>query len=63
MDRRGRALSGTVIAVADQLAAAAGLLMIKSEGVPVVLIRGFEWQEADGSVRGLLRSADHDLFR
>jgi coenzyme F420-0:L-glutamate ligase/coenzyme F420-1:gamma-L-glutamate ligase len=62
-DRRGRKLAGTVIAVADQLAAAAGLLMIKSGGYPVVLIRGFEWQAGDGSARSLVRDADHDLFR
>jgi coenzyme F420-0:L-glutamate ligase / coenzyme F420-1:gamma-L-glutamate ligase len=62
-DRRGRKLSGTMIAVADQLAAAAGVLMTKSDGCPVVLIRGFKWQPAEGSARTLIRSADHDLFR
>jgi coenzyme F420-0:L-glutamate ligase/coenzyme F420-1:gamma-L-glutamate ligase len=43
VDRRGRKLAGTIIAVADQLAAAAGLLMPKAAGCPVVLIRGFQW--------------------
>lgn len=62
-DRRGRALASTVIAVADQLAAAAGLLMRKSAGSPVVLIRGFEWRAGAGSVRPLLRPPDRDLFR
>ena len=62
-DRRGRKLAGTVIAVADQLAAAAGLLMSKSGGCPVVLIRGFEWQAGEGSARSLVRGADQDLFR
>ena len=45
-DRHGRKLASTIIAVADQLAAAAGLLMLKAAGCPVVLIRGFEWQAA-----------------
>ena len=43
-DRHGRKLASTIIAVADQLAAAAGLVMRKAAGCPVALIRGFEWQ-------------------
>jgi coenzyme F420-0:L-glutamate ligase/coenzyme F420-1:gamma-L-glutamate ligase len=62
-DRDGRKLSGTIIAVADQLAAAAGLVMKKDAGYPVALIRGFEWQVADGSARALLRKPEQDLFR
>jgi coenzyme F420-0:L-glutamate ligase/coenzyme F420-1:gamma-L-glutamate ligase len=62
-DRHGRKLASTIIAVADQLAAAAGLLMLKAAGCPVVLIRGFEWQPAEGSARSLLRKPDQDLFR
>jgi coenzyme F420-0:L-glutamate ligase/coenzyme F420-1:gamma-L-glutamate ligase len=62
-DRNGRKLAGTIIAVADQLAAAAGLLMLKSAGCPVVLIRGYEFQPAEGSARSLLRKPEQDLFR
>ena len=62
-DRHGRKLASTIIAVADQLAAAAGLMMRKSTGCPVVLIRGFEFQPAKGSARSLLRKPDQDLFR
>jgi coenzyme F420-0:L-glutamate ligase/coenzyme F420-1:gamma-L-glutamate ligase len=62
-DRHGRKLSGTIIAVADQLAAAAGLVMKKAAGCPVALIRGFEWQPSEGSVRSLLRNPEQDLFR
>jgi len=62
-DRRGRKLAGTIIAVADQLAAAAGLLMAKAGGRPAVLIRGFEWQGAEGSARKLIRKPEEDLFR
>ncbi len=63
VDRRGRKLASTIIAVADQLAAAAGLLMGKSAGCPVVLIRGFEWQTAEGSAHALIRRPEQDLFR
>lgn len=63
VDRRGRKLTGTIVAVADQLAAAAGILMRKPAGCPVVLIRGFEWKAAEGSARALIRSREEDLFR
>ncbi|HMD47976.1 MAG TPA: coenzyme F420-0:L-glutamate ligase, partial [Bryobacteraceae bacterium] len=62
-DRHGRKLASTIIAVADQLAAAAGLLMKKNAGAPVVMIRGFEWQPAESSARTLLRRPDQDFFR
>jgi len=62
-DRRGRTLTATVIAAADQLAAAAGLAMGKAEGSAVVLIRGFQWRPADGSARELIRAPQTDLFR
>ena len=62
-DRHGRKLASTIIAVADQLAAAAGLLMRKSAGTPVVLIRGFDWQPGQGSAQSLLRKPEQDLFR
>jgi coenzyme F420-0:L-glutamate ligase/coenzyme F420-1:gamma-L-glutamate ligase len=62
-DRHGRKLASTIIAVADQLAAAAGLMMRKTDGCPVVLIHGFEFQPAEGSARSLLRKLDQDLFR
>jgi coenzyme F420-0:L-glutamate ligase / coenzyme F420-1:gamma-L-glutamate ligase len=62
-DRHGRKLSATIIAVADQLAAAAGLVMRKEAGCPAALIRGFEWQPAEGSARSLLRKPEQDLFR
>jgi coenzyme F420-0:L-glutamate ligase/coenzyme F420-1:gamma-L-glutamate ligase len=63
VDRGGRPLQVTQPATADQLAAAAGLLMWKSAGVPVVVVEGFPI-EGEGTVRGmLLRDASADLFR
>lgn len=61
-DRIGRELLVTQPATADQLAAAAGLLMLKSAGVPVVVVEGFPF-EGDGGVRDLLRDPSTDLFR
>jgi coenzyme F420-0:L-glutamate ligase/coenzyme F420-1:gamma-L-glutamate ligase len=63
LDRRGRKLTGTIVAVADQLAAAAGILMRKSLGCPVVFLRGFDLKAAEGSARALIRSPEQDLFR
>ncbi len=62
-DRRGRKLASTIIAVADQLAAAAGLVMRKPDGCPAALIRGFMWRAADGTARTLIRPPELDLFR
>ena len=62
-DRSGRELLVTQPATADQLAAAAGLLMWKAAGVPVVVIVGFPIA-GDGTVKdALLRDASADLFR
>lgn len=63
VDLHGRILSATVTARADELAAAAGLAMSKSSGVPVVLIQGFQWDSGDEHTRALLRDPEQDLFR
>ncbi len=65
-DMRGRELRATVIAVADQLAAAADLARAKDAMQPAVLVRGAQrWVTAeDGPGIGpLLRDPEHDLFR
>ena len=61
-DRRGRELQVTVMARADQLAAAAGVLMEKGAGRPAVWIKGV-LPEGDGALPDLLRDPDQDLFR
>ena len=62
-DLSGRELHHTVVAAADELAAAAGLLMEKDRGVPAVLVRGYPFQRGEGSARELLRERSKDLFR
>ncbi|CAG0964319.1 coenzyme F420-0:L-glutamate ligase / coenzyme F420-1:gamma-L-glutamate ligase [Myxococcaceae bacterium] len=61
-DLAGRTLQVTAMATADQLAACAGLLMVKDAGVPAVFIEGFAVQ-GDGDARALLRPRERDLFR
>lgn len=63
VDWSGRELEHTMTATADQLAAAAGLLMAKAGGVPVVIIRGFDWIAAEDTAASLVRPSEHDLFR
>src|SRR5262249_22746962 len=62
-DTHGRPLKVTVIAVADELAAAAELVMGKTAGLPVVIVRGFDYTARTASARELIRPADIDLFR
>lgn len=62
-DMQGRELHHTVIAVADELAAAAGLLMEKSAAMPAVIVRGYRYTPADVGSESLKRPADADLFR
>jgi coenzyme F420-0:L-glutamate ligase / coenzyme F420-1:gamma-L-glutamate ligase len=62
-DREGRLLQSTVIALADELAAAAGLVMGKADGVPVALLYGLEWSATEGNARALIRAPERDLFR
>lgn len=62
-DKFGYALSVTRIAVADELAAAAELVMNKVDGIPVAIIRGYPHPRARGSARRLIRPAGQDLFR
>jgi coenzyme F420-0:L-glutamate ligase / coenzyme F420-1:gamma-L-glutamate ligase len=63
-DRAGRELKVTQIAAADELAAAASLLMGQAdEGLPVILARGFPYALRDSSSAELVRSRAQDLFR
>jgi len=62
MDDAGKELHATVLAVADELAAASGLVMGKTRRMPVVVVRGVELQ-GNGSGQDLIRPAAEDLFR
>ena len=64
-DLFGRELKMTMVAVADEIAAAASLVIGEgAEGVPAALVRGVVYQPAeDGGARDLLRPLEQDLFR
>jgi coenzyme F420-0:L-glutamate ligase/coenzyme F420-1:gamma-L-glutamate ligase len=63
-DALGRMLHVTEVAVADEIAAAAELVMGKATGVPCAIVRGLDasWF-GEGSVRDLIRPPSEDLFR
>jgi coenzyme F420-0:L-glutamate ligase / coenzyme F420-1:gamma-L-glutamate ligase len=62
-DMYRRVLQVTEIAVADELACAAELVMNKSDRIPVALIRGYRAPKGFGRVKDLLRPEEFDLFR
>jgi len=63
IDLMGNTLHSTIVGVADELAAAASLVMGQAaEATPVVHVRGFPYPLGQGTLGDLLRPASHDLF-
>ena len=64
LDRNGRRLEITEVALADQLASAAGLLMGEgAESCPAVLVTGLSWTAASRPASALIRPLAEDLFQ
>jgi coenzyme F420-0:L-glutamate ligase/coenzyme F420-1:gamma-L-glutamate ligase len=61
-DAVGRVLEATVVALADEVAAATGLVMGKADGVPVAVVRGVRSFGPPTKASALLRRGDDDLF-
>jgi coenzyme F420-0:L-glutamate ligase/coenzyme F420-1:gamma-L-glutamate ligase len=62
-DWLGRDLQVTEIAIADEIASAADLVMGKAAGIPAALVRGYGGPRGNGRGRDLVRPPDEDLFR
>jgi coenzyme F420-0:L-glutamate ligase / coenzyme F420-1:gamma-L-glutamate ligase len=63
-DLFGRPLEVTETGFADEIAAAASLVMGQAdEAVPMVLVRGLSWTAPDAAAASLVRPPEHDLFR
>lgn len=63
-DLSGRRLRITEVAFADEVAAAASLVMGQgAEGKPAVIVRGLSWSAPDAPATTLIRPRDEDLFR
>ena len=64
LDHRGRELDATVVALADEVAAASGLVMAKDARVPVAIVRGVNHlATSPGVAADLIRPGAEDLFR
>jgi coenzyme F420-0:L-glutamate ligase/coenzyme F420-1:gamma-L-glutamate ligase len=63
LDDFDQELTATVVAVADELAAAAELVMGKTARIPAVVIRGYHPEALPGLGKDLIRPAELDLFR
>ena len=62
-DPYGYPMEASVLAVADELAAAAELVMGKTDGIPLAIVRGYSYSPASGSARDLLMPPERDMFR
>jgi len=62
-DMQGRVLDVTEIAIVDEIAAAADLVMGKATGVPAAIVRGLDWPDGDGRATDLVRPPHEDMFR
>ena len=63
VDPYGYELHASAIAVADELAGAAELVMGKIERIPVALIRGYRYIASPGTVKTMVRESATDMFR
>ena len=62
-DPHGYPMEASVLAVADELAAAAELVMGKTEGIPLAVVRGYAYTPAPGTGKDLLMPPERDMFR
>lgn len=62
-DDFGRVLRVTAIAIADELCAAAELVMGKTLRCPVAIVRNYKYNGTTGTIQNLIRPKDQDLFR
>jgi len=62
-DPHGFPLAASVLATADELAAAAELVMGKTAGIPVAVVRGYPYARAAGTGRALIIPPERDFFR
>jgi coenzyme F420-0:L-glutamate ligase/coenzyme F420-1:gamma-L-glutamate ligase len=62
-DMQGRVLDVTEVAIVDEIAAAADLVMGKASGIPAAIVRGLPWPHGEGRAADLVRPAAEDMFR
>lgn len=63
VDTWDRRLEVTEVAIVDEIAAAADLVMGKADNIPAAIVRGLTWEPGEGSATDLVRPPEEDLFR
>jgi coenzyme F420-0:L-glutamate ligase/coenzyme F420-1:gamma-L-glutamate ligase len=63
VDTWDRRLEVTEVAIVDEIAAAADLVMGKADNLPVAIVRGLAWEPGEGRATDLVRPPEEDLFR
>jgi coenzyme F420-0:L-glutamate ligase/coenzyme F420-1:gamma-L-glutamate ligase len=63
LDSFGQLLRVTTIAIADEIASAAELVMGKADGIPVAIVSGYAYEAREASGKELIRPPENDLFR
>jgi coenzyme F420-0:L-glutamate ligase/coenzyme F420-1:gamma-L-glutamate ligase len=63
VDTWNRRLEVTEVAIVDEIAAAADLVMGKADNIPVAIVRGLSWMPGEGRATDLVRPPHEDLFR
>ena len=61
-DIDGREMVVSMPCVADEIAATAGLVMLKTAGIPAAIVRGYPYEPGEGSAREIVRPPEMDLF-
>ncbi len=61
-DNFGKIMKVTEPAFCDEIAAASGLVIQKSKKTPLVIFRGLEWKNCNGSAKDILRNKQEDMF-
>ncbi len=62
-DANGRIMEATEVAIVDEIASAADLVMGKSDQMPAAIVRGVDWDSGEGRATDLVRPPGEDLFR
>ncbi len=62
-DMFGKILKVTEIAIVDEIAGAAELVMGKTEGIPIAIVRNLPYSKSNGSIKKIIRKENRDIFR
>jgi len=62
-DMFGKILQVTEIAIVDEIAGAAELVMGKTEGIPIAIVRNLPYSKSNSSIKKIIRKENRDIFR